>query len=708
MKNVKHYELSVIIPVHNTALELFDHCIASLKEQDIGFENIEVIIVFHNCGRETVEGARRILPSSDNVLTAELNNDSHSPSSPRNYGIDMATGEYLTFLDSDDMLTPECLRVSLGYIRKSNADLCHFRKKIVLEKEGNITFNELVLWDQTQDMIVWSRDALDQRAYFAGAWGMSTGKLIRRQILIENNLRFDESIRFAEDYHFMLSIFGKLETICLAPQLIGYIYYVNGQSLVQTTKISEELLLEYVAGFKKVFDKGLENHIWMNDTMGSVMLIILNWMRACTDLSHEGRTKIHELMGPYIRSLEPVQPSKLYPDGKYYRMNAFLTRYILRQEPKLETYIARENEGRGKTFLDRQKDALSEILRNGIQCDYSRHYGFAEITTIEEYQRRLPVADYGLYAPMIQLTIQMGERGIFTDNEIIAYVLAGGTESGRNRFPVTYKAIVPYIHAFRKSAGAGKTFLTSEAMPFEASRLTMDYKYTNTVFGVLLKEYIAEAESFGSGYASFTTPKEYLLPAKEQDLKLLRLVFALQERDVETVFAPDPDSLCSCLRDLKDAWIQVCELIEAHDKERADELRALFAGGEIPSLARIWPSIKKLVCWNLADDKEIESVKSFLKDVPLARGYFADEYALYGSYSGGSGEVALEADDVFYEFVPLGDASEKAVCTAAGLHEQEAYQLLLSNLSGLYRYDTGLSVQCVHSDEESVVVRLIP
>jgi len=702
---MKKYEISVIIPVHNTDLKLFSNCIASLKEQEIGFENIEVITVFHNCNKETVEGGREVLPSSGNVIFAELNNESHSPSSPRNYGIEIATGEYLTFLDSDDMLTPECLRLALEYSKKSKADMCHFRKKIILEKEGNITFNELVLWDQTQEMIVRSRETLDQRMYFAGAWGMSTGKLIRRQILVDNNLRFDETIRFAEDYHFMLSIFGNMETICLAPQLIGYIYYVNGQSLVQTTKISEALLLEYVAGFQKVFDKGIENHIWMNDTMGSVMLIILNWMRACTDLSLEGRKKIHDLMEPYIRSLEPVKPSKLYPDGKYYRMNAFLTKYILREEPKLETFIARENEGKGRTFIDRQKDALAEIIRNGIQCDYSRHYGFSEINTIEEYGRRLPVADYRMYAPMIQLTVQMGERGIFTDHEIIAYIISGEDPDLR-RFPVTQKAIVPYINALRKSIGAGKTFLTSEAMPFEASRLTMDYKYTNSVFGVLLKEYIREAEEFGSGYACFTTPEEYLFPKQEQDMKVRRLVFALRERDVETVFAPDPGSLCSCFRDLQENRENVCGQIEAYDKKRADELRALFAGEKIPSIAEIWPSIKKVVCWNIADDRDIDDIKPWLSGVPFVRGCYADEFALYGKYCGGSGEIELEADNVFYEFIPLGDDPEKAACTAQGIAEQEEYKLIVSNLCGLYRYDTGLSVKCVSADGERVVVRV--
>ena len=703
---MKEYGVSVIIPVHNTDLDMFRNCITSLKNQETGFENIELIVVLHNCNAETITGVREILTPSDGVVIAELNNESRSPSSPRNHGIGLATGEYITFLDADDMLTPECLRLALQYAREAGADICHFRKKIQMEQEGKITFNELVLWDQTREMTAIPIEELDHRMYFTGAWGMSTGKLFRRQLLMENNLRFDESIKFAEDYHFMLCVFGKVKTLCLAPQLIGYIYFVNGQSLVQTTKINEKLMLDYVAGFKKVFDKGIENHIWMNDTMGSTMLIILNWMFACTDLTDGGRQKVRELMEPYIRSLEPVSPSKLYPAGKYNRINTFLARYILGEEVKIETFIGREDEGPGQTFMDRQKDALAAILRDGIHSDCSRRYGFDRIITIEQYERALPVADYSLYLPMIRLTTQMGERGIFTDREITAYALAGGKGAAPERIPVTDTAIAPYVRALRKSLGTAKTFPVCEALPFEASHLTMDYKYTNSIYGVMLKAYVSEAESFGSGYASFTTPKEYLFPKKEQDMRITRLAYALQEKDVEIVFAPDPDSLCACFRELADNWEGACTMIEKTDKGRADEIRALFLSGKKPTIREIWPSIRKVVCWNATDDRAPDGIKGWLGDVPFSRGYCADAYALYGEICGENGEALLDADHVFYEFVPYSGNAPKTFCTAADISEGETYKLLLSNLSGLYRYDTGLAVKCVHTDGQSVTVRI--
>ena len=87
------------------------------------------------------------------------------------------------------------------------------------------------------------------------------------------------------------------------------------------------------------------------------------------------------------------------------------------------------------------------------------------------------------------------------------------------------------------------------------------------------------------------------------------------------------------------------------------------------------------------------------------QGYYADAFALYGE-TGDSGEVLLDADHVFYEFVPLTGSTSETARTAADILEGEAYKLLVSNLSGLYRYDTGLSVRCVRTDGQQVAVRI--
>ena len=275
------------------------------------------------------------------------------------------------------------------------------------------------------------------------------------------------------------------------------------------------------------------------------------------------------------------------------------------------------------------------------------------------------------------------------------------------QIPLTYKALVPYIIALRKSIGCSKTFLMSEALPFEADRLSPDNKYKNTIFGVLLREYEKEAESIGSGYAVFTTPKEFLFPKKQQDMGILRLFYALKEKDVETVFAPDPDTLCSCLKELENSRQIIIEKIEESDRERAGELREILSSQESPSLRLIWPELKRIVCWNVINEADFDEVRPWLKDVAFSKGYYADAYALYGEADKENNKISLIPDDVFYEFLPVSGGDEKQVCTAVNISEGEEYRVLVSNLCGLYRYDTGIQIKCVKKDEWQLSVRIV-
>ena len=189
-------------------------------------------------------------------------------------------------------------------------------------------------------------------------------------------------------------------------------------------------------------------------------------------------------------------------------------------------------------------------------------------------------------------------------------------------------------------------------------------------------------------------------------MSILRLFYAMRERDVETVFAPDPDALCSCLKELENSRQIIIEKIEETDRDRAEELRRIFASQEKISLKQIWPGLKKIVCWNVIDEQVFDEVQPWLKDAAFSKGYYADACALYGEADGENDTISFIPDDVFYEFLPAAGGEEKQVCTAVNISEGEEYRVLVSNLSGLYRYDTGKQIKCVKKDDMQVQVRI--
>jgi glycosyltransferase involved in cell wall biosynthesis len=98
----RSYKVSVVTPLHNVDMGMFRACAVSMRAQTIGFENIEWIIVAHNCDEGYQEQLTRMFSTDDNVIIKELRDEHHTPSSPRNHGTELVTAQYVGYLDADD------------------------------------------------------------------------------------------------------------------------------------------------------------------------------------------------------------------------------------------------------------------------------------------------------------------------------------------------------------------------------------------------------------------------------------------------------------------------------------------------------------------------------------------------------------------------------------------------------------------------------
>ena len=727
--NNRPYEISVITPVHKVRMDMFVRSFESMKDQTFGFENIEWVVVLHNCTEEEAAEYEAVLSGYDNVRAVRLNNEVRSPSSPRNYGLELANGKYIGFLDGDDRYTQWCIEKAVGYLNESGADICHFRRMVELEKEGGIILNELVMWDQTQETILLNRNNWDGEKLFVGTWGMCTSKIYRRDFLMEHQIRFDDSISFAEDYDFSISAYALAKNICLAPQMIGYVYFVNGSSLVQTTKVTEEVLLRYARGFKKLFDKGLNNRIYMNDSMGMLLLYEAIIVNACKDLDPAVRKEITDMLEPYVRMLKPIPASKIYAGGRNDRMNTLPRKILLGENFSAGNYFYRIEEVPPVTVVDRQKDALASVLKLGMNSDYAKRYGFTGLLTMEEYRDALPVSNYEMYRPMIDLTVNIGERGIFTDDPITCYAVTHDRTGMSKRIPFTDQLLKKYVAAFRSLVGTGTVFTMLESLPYKSSKLTMDVKYTNTVMGLILTEYMAENARSSAKAARFVTPQELLFPKTLCDFDYTRLLFALAEPDVDTVYAPNAWTLYAEVQLLYKKWERLCAdiasgtlsetndipadiLAEINNKlcpdpERAEQLRRIFeAASGRPKLTDIWPKLSRVIADSTGSYSIYrDHVTRCLGTAELMNSFLADEYCFYGPADGE--DFRLSLTECFFEFMRFGHEDE--ICFAHELKENEEYIVVVSNKAGLYRYRTDMLVRCVRVEPDAVIVkRLCP
>ena len=212
-------KLSVIIPVYNTAPNFVDECISSCINK-----GYEVIVV--NDG-STIDYSQ-LLSKYKSIKYIKTNN--RGLSAARNLGMFLATGEYIFFLDSDDILIEDGINSMLKNTINNEIVL----SKIYINKNGNINqnysfYNESFKIKDKEELIK-SILLLDQKFTCVDTvWA----KLYNRSFLEKNNITFNTNIRNSEDVLFNYECYSKANDIYFCNDY-SYLYRVNSSSVCRS------------------------------------------------------------------------------------------------------------------------------------------------------------------------------------------------------------------------------------------------------------------------------------------------------------------------------------------------------------------------------------------------------------------------------------------------------------------------------------------
>lgn len=190
MTNMK---FSIIIPAHNTEKYL-GKCLDSIIQQK--FTDYELIVVCDACTDKTVEVAR----SYEKAQVYEVNY--HKDGLTRNKGLDVATGEYVLFLDSDDWWIHEYVLSILNSVLKPDCDLLVFG----------------FIWMDRG----YCGPTVDKYHLYFNVWS----KCWRRQFLEDHNIRFRD-IYPHSDMYFVSDVVKKDPHILYLDQPLYYYNYLR-------------------------------------------------------------------------------------------------------------------------------------------------------------------------------------------------------------------------------------------------------------------------------------------------------------------------------------------------------------------------------------------------------------------------------------------------------------------------------------------------
>ena len=173
-------------------------------------------------------------------------------SSARNVGLDSATGEWITFCDSDDELVPNAFDIFLSY--SSGCDFVKTGYEIVDEKRKVL---DTLLCTNTS--IVSNREDMLRQCDLSKYFGFLWNSFIKSDII--GNLRFDKSISWCEDHIFIYSLMNRVNNMAIVSQCT-YLYYVD--STVDTNlsaKFHEPSSIVHAAKLEREAKYGL----WSSD-----------------------------------------------------------------------------------------------------------------------------------------------------------------------------------------------------------------------------------------------------------------------------------------------------------------------------------------------------------------------------------------------------------------------------------------------------------
>lgn len=228
-------KVSIIVPCYGVGRELLDRCVGSLVKQTL--QEIEIILV-DDGSPDRVPEMCDLWAKKDNRIKV-IHKKNEGAGVARNSGLEIATGEYVAFVDNDDYVLVDTYGIAYEEAQKKDADAVFFGIKN--ERKGNSWslqgVKEVQIWEGEQitgymlDMIACAPHVKKERKWRMSAWHA----VYRRSIIRKNNIHFPYE-RDVDDLPFQIDFLKPAKKIIYIPQML-YCHCLNAESITSTFRI---------------------------------------------------------------------------------------------------------------------------------------------------------------------------------------------------------------------------------------------------------------------------------------------------------------------------------------------------------------------------------------------------------------------------------------------------------------------------------------
>jgi len=298
-------KISVIVPVYGVE-KYIKKCIDSLVNQT--FKDIEIMVIDDETKDRSIEIINENFKDKRIKIFHKKNG---GLASARNYGVERSNGEYLFFVDSDDFLDINCLKEMYDKIKDDNADIviCDYYKLL----ENGVKTHEHMIphYDMNNSKIS------------VISMPSACGKLIKKSIFIDNNIKFLEKHYFEDNaiMPFVCALSKKTSYI----EKPFYFYLQRNGSILNKENIYDKKWEDIFDSVDNLYNKFIEKNI-LDDYYSEVEYIYIEYLLHGPSL----RFMKYEEGIPNIKKISNIMKSRFpnWQKNKYYRKENIKYRII--------------------------------------------------------------------------------------------------------------------------------------------------------------------------------------------------------------------------------------------------------------------------------------------------------------------------------------------------------------------------------------------
>lgn len=260
-------KLSLIIPCYN-AVRYIEQQLMSLTNQIKG-NDIEIICVNDGSKDNTLDVLNKLSESYSYIRVIDQNNG--GPAVARNTGLKNANGDYIWFVDADDIINPESINSVLAAIDKYHTDIICFNYQEI-DMQDNV-LNNIVEYNYSYENVMDAADAYSKYNIPAYLWN----RIMKRKFIDSGNIRFKI---IPEDEDFLLHTYCVANTLVFIPHVV-YKYRLMDVSFGKNSKTH----VKYYNGYYEILEKFSQfipqrsDRFWQSFLFTCIKNILINYNR---------------------------------------------------------------------------------------------------------------------------------------------------------------------------------------------------------------------------------------------------------------------------------------------------------------------------------------------------------------------------------------------------------------------------------------------